>query len=191
MATKTSSKTSVFFWSLVIATVAEYTGLFYWVNQVDKGNIALGIAIILVGLLAERISVYMLIKAVWGPKPPHKNLILNLVLAGIGETIAWLVWLYLADGPMGLLWASILLGIALLFEHSIQIGFFMQSSYFRHVKDPLTMVFSALEGTVAYFWLYFVRNDHVFWGMAVLFIGLTFEHIIQGTVINKDVSKKA
>ena len=65
MSTTKNKNTSLFFQALVIATVAEYAGLFYWVDQVDKGNILLGILIVLVGLLAERISVYMLIHAVW------------------------------------------------------------------------------------------------------------------------------
>ncbi len=186
-----TKNTSVFFQALVIATVAEYAGLFYWVDQVDKGNILFGIAIVLAGLLAERISVYMLIKAVWGPNPPHKHLILNLVVAGIGETLAWLLWLWLADGPMGMVWASVLLGVILLFEHSIQIGFFMQINYFKHVNDPMTIVFSALEGAVAFFWLYFVRNDYMIWGMLVLFVGLTIEHIIQGSVIGTEPPKPA
>jgi len=191
MATTKNSNTKIFFLSLVIATVAEYLGLFYWVHEVDRGNILIGILIVLVGLLAERISVYLLIYAVWGPKPPHKNLILNLVVAGIGETIAWLLWLFLADGPLGLVWASVLLGVILLFEHSIQIGFFMQINYFKHVTDPMTIVFSALEGAVAFFWLYFVRTDHVIWGMLVLFLGLTIEHIIQGSVIGTEPPKSA
>ena len=181
-----SNKTSIFFYSLVIATVAEFLGLFYWVELVDNGFVMLGIAIITIGLLAERISVYLLIHAVWGPEPPHKKLILNLFLAGIGETVAWLVWLFLADGPLGLLWASVLLTVVLLFEHSIQIGFFMQSSYFKHVTYPMTIVFSALEGVVAFFWLFFVRTDHELWGAVVLFVGLTVEHIIQGSVIGTE-----
>ena len=181
-----SNKTSIFFYSLVIATVAEFLGLFYWVKFVDDGFLTLGIAIITIGLLAERISVYLLIHAVWGREPPHKKLILNLFLAGIGETVAWLVWLFLADGPLDLLWASVLLGVILLFEHSIQIGFIMQSAYFKHVTDPVTIVFSALEGVVAFFWLYFVRTDHEFWGAVVLFVGLTLEHIIQGSVIGTE-----
>ena len=181
-----SNKTSIFFYSLVIATVAEFLGLFYWVKFVDNGLLMLGIAIITVGLLAERISVYLLIHAVWGPTPPHKKLILNLFFAGMGETVAWLVWLFLADGPLGRLLASALLAVVLLFEHSIQIGFFMQSSYFKHVTDPMTIVFSALEGVVAFFWLYFVRTDHAFWGAVVLFVGLTIEHIIQGSVIGTE-----
>jgi hypothetical protein len=182
----TSKKTSVFFASLVIATVAEFSGLFYWVKFVDNGLISAGILVVVIGLLAERISVYMLIHAVWGPRPPHKYLVLNLFVAGVGESIAWLLWLYLADGPLGLFWSSVLLGGILLLEHSIQIGFFMQESYFKHVPDPLTIVFSALEGIVAYFWLFLVRDDHEFWGAAVLFVGLTVEHIIQGSVIGTE-----
>ena len=181
-----SNKTSIFFYSLIIATVAEFLGLFYWVQFVDNEFLKLGIAIITIGLLAERISVYLIIHAIWGPAPPHKKLILNLFLAGIGETVAWLIWLFLADGPLGLLWASVLLGVILLFEHSIQFGFIMQSSYFKHVTDPMTIVFSALEGAVAFFWLYFVRADHEFWGAVVLFAGLTVEHIIQGSAIGNE-----
>src|SRR5688572_9491316 len=117
-----SNKTSIFFYSLVIATVAEFLGLFYWVKVGDNGFLLLGIAIITIGLLAERIAVYLLIHAVWGPAPAHKKLILSLFLAGNGETIAWLIWLFLADGSLGLLWASVLLAVILLFEHSIQFG---------------------------------------------------------------------
>ncbi len=185
-----SNKTSIFFQSLVIATVAEFAGLFFWVQWADKGAIPLGILILVVGLLAERISVYMLIYAVWGPKPPHKKLVLNLIVAGIGESAAWLLWLYLADGPMGLMWSSVLLGVILLFEHSIQIGFFMQINYFKHVTDPMTIAFSALEGAVAFFWLYLVREEQLFWGAAVLFVGLTIEHIIQGSVIGTEPPKQ-
>ena len=61
-----SNKTSIFFYSLVIATVAEFLGLFYWVKFVDNGFLMLGIAIITIGLLAERIAVYLLIHAIWG-----------------------------------------------------------------------------------------------------------------------------
>lgn len=184
MANTKNKNSAVYVQALVIATVAEFAGLFYWVDQVDKGNVGFGILIVLAGMLVERISVYMLTHAVWGPKPPHKHLILNLVVAAIGETIVWLAWLYLADGPLGLMWSSILLCVALLVEHSTQLGFFLQSNYFRHVTDPLTIVFSVLEGVVAWFWLYLVRNDYTLWGALVLFVGLAVEHIIQGSMID-------
>jgi hypothetical protein len=186
----TNKNSSIFLLSLIIATVTEFAGLFFWVEEVDKQHIWTGVIILLIGLLAERISVYLLIHAVWGPNPPHKQLVLNLVVAGIGETLAWLVWLYLADGPLGLLWSSVFLAVVLLFEHSIQIGFFMQINYFKHVFDPMTIVFSALEGIVAFLWLYFVRNDYMMWGIIVLFLGLTFEHIIQGSVIGTEPPKQ-
>lgn len=181
-----ANKSRIFFQSLVIATVAEFLGLFYWVNLVDKGNIMAGLAIIIIGLLAERISVYMLIHAVWGQNPPHKNLVLNLIIAGFGESLAWLLWLFLADKEWGLLLSSVFLGVLILLEHSIQIGFFMQQNYFKHILNPTTIVFSALEAIVAYYWLYLVRSERELWGAVVLFVGLTIEHIIQGSVIGTE-----
>ena len=167
--------------SLTIATVAEFTGLFFWVQYVDGGMVALGISIMVIGLLAERIAVYIAIRAVYGDNPPHPYIALNLIGAGLGESLAWLLWLYLADSVDPIL-AAVVLTVIILIEHSIQLGYFRRGRRFAYITDPRTIVFSALEGVAAFFWLFYVR-DHALIGAAILFIGLTVEHIIQGSLL--------
>ena len=180
--------------ALTIATVAEFTGLFFWVEAVDAGYLYLGLLFITVGLLCERIAVYISIRAVYGDKPPHPHIFWNLFGAGIGEALAWLLWLFIADkwdNPWSHEVAALVLTIIILIEHSIQLGYFRRAKALSHVLHRTTIIFSCLEGLVAYFWLITVREDHLWWGAAILFFGLTFEHVIQGRLLGlEDVESK-
>lgn len=178
--------------SLIIATVAEYAGLFYWVQEVDKGNLALGILIVVIGLQAERIAVVMSIRSVYGPNPPHPKIALNLIISGLLETVAWLIWLFIADSINAVL-AAVILGLMILVLHSYQLGYFRRGKPFAYLTDPTTIVFSAMEGIFAYYWLFYVRADvglftfgPVQTGAIILFVGLLIEHIVQGRMLGKE-----
>ena len=168
---------------LAIATVTEFVGLFLWVEWVDKGMIVLGIIAMLIGLLLERISVKMTIDSFYGPNPPHPNLFWNLVLSAILETLGWLVWLFLADEVIGPLWAAVIFAVIVLLLHSYQIGYFKRIGTFVYLTDPITIVFSALEAITAYYWLALARDERTLLAAGVLFVGLTIEHIIQGSAL--------
>ena len=178
--------------ALIIATVAEYAGLFYWVQAVDRGKIALGILIVVIGLLAERIAVYIGIRAVYGPNPPHPRIALNLSISALLETVAWLIWLFIADSINAVL-AAVILAIMILVLHSYQLGYFRRGKPFAYLTDPTTIVFSVMEGVFAYFWLFYVRADvglftfgPVTTGAVILFVGLLIEHIVQGSMLGKE-----
>ena len=174
--------------ALVIATVAEFVGLFFWVQAVDNGQQTLGIAIIIIGLLVERIAVYIGIRAKWGDNPPHPNILGNLVGSGLGETVAWLIWLQIAD-TVDPIFAAIFLAIIILFEHSFQVGYFRRGKPFVYMIDPVTVVFSAMEGVFAYFWLENFRAGEVTTSAIILFVGLTIEHIVQGVKLGKETDQ--
>lgn len=180
--------------ALNVATFAEFLGLYFWLVLVDAGYQYLGLAVVVVGLLCERIAVYISIRAVYGDNPPHPNIFWNLFGAGVGESIAWVLWLLIADlwnNPWSHEVAALFLTIIILVEHSIQLGYFRRAKAFSHVLDPKTILFSALEGTVAYFWLITFRADFIWWSAAILFFGLAFEHIIQGSLLGlEDVEKR-
>ncbi len=178
--------------ALIIATVTEYAGLFYWVQAVDEGQVALGILIVVVGLLAERIAVYIGIRAVYGPHPPHPRITFNLIISGLLETVAWLIWLFIADSINAVL-AAVILGLMILVLHSYQLGYFRRGKPFAYLADPTTIVFSAMEGIFAYYWLFYVRADvglftfgPVQTGAIILFVGLLIEHIVQGSMLGKE-----
>src|SRR5260221_4512869 len=82
--------------ALIISTVANFSGLFVWLRFVDAGQRAAGVALLVAGMLCERIAVYISIRAVYGDHPPHPRIALNLIVAGVGESAAWLLWLFLA-----------------------------------------------------------------------------------------------
>lgn len=174
--------------TLVIATVAEFVGLFFWVQAVDNGQQALGIAIIIIGLQVERIAVYIGIRSTWGDNPPHPNILGNLVGSGLGEAVAWLIWLYVAD-TIDPIFAAIFLTMMILFEHSFQIGYFRRGKPFVYMIDPITVVFSAMEGVFAYFWLEAFRAGEVTTSAIILFVGLTIEHITQGVKLGKETDE--
>ncbi len=138
---------------LILATVTEYAGLFYWVQAVDNGQRALGILILVAGLLAERIAIYIGIRSIYGPNPPHPRITLNLIISGLLETVAWLIWLFIADSINAVL-AAVILGLMILVLHSYQLGYFRRGKPFAYLADPTTIVFSAMEGVFAYFWLF-------------------------------------
>jgi len=171
--------------ALVIATVAEFVGLFFWVQAVDNGQQMLGIAIIIAGLLTERIAVYIGIRAKWGDNPPHPNILGNLVFSALGETVAWLIWLQVAD-TIDPVFAAIFLAMIILFDHSFQVGYFRRGKPFVYMIDPLTVVFSAMEGIFAYYWLLNFRAGEVTTSAIILFVGLTIEHITQGAKLGRE-----
>ena len=165
---------------LAIATVSEFAGLFLWVELVDENKILLGILAVFIGLLLERISVKMTLDSTYGANPPHPNILFNLVLSAVLETVSWLIWLFLADEVIGPEWAAVVFAGTTLALHSYQIGYFKRIGIFAYVTDPTTIVFSVLEAITAYFWLSLARDERTLLAAVVLFAGLTIEHIIQG-----------
>ena len=63
--------------------------------------------------------------------------------------------------------------------HSYQISYFKRIGFFVYITDPTTIVFSALEGITAYYWLSFARDERTFLAGAILLVGITLEHYIQ------------
>ena len=62
-----------------------------------------------------------------------------------------------------------------------------------HTRYASTIVFSAMEGVFAYFWLFSVRADvgifalgPVTTGAIILSVGLLAEHIVQGSMLGKE-----
>lgn len=177
---------------LMLATVTEFAGLFYWVQAVDNGQRALGILILVAGLLSERIAVYIGIRSIYGPKPPHAKITLNLIISALLETLAWLIWLFIADSINAVL-AAVILAIIILVLHSHQLGYFRRGKPFAYLTDATTIVFSVIEAVTAYFWLFYVRTDvglftfgPVQTGAIILFLGLLIEHIVEGTMFRKE-----
>ena len=73
--------------------------------------------------------------------------------------------------------------MGLLAEHSFELGLVKKVSPLTLAAKPATLFFTAMEVFPPTAWLYFVRNEEVVLGVAILLIGLDIEHIIEGATL--------
>ncbi|MEE9238868.1 MAG: hypothetical protein V3U58_04825 [Thermodesulfobacteriota bacterium] len=173
----------------LIATIGEWVGLYYWLHYLDRDNFILANVILWTGFLIERITVVLWVRTVYRPAEGLASpatspgvIVLGLIAITLPELVIWAVWLALADG-MGYLLAGGVLAVLMLAEHSFELGLVKRVSPLSFVTNPATLFFTAMEVFPPLAWLYFVRNEQVVLGGAVLLIGLAIEHIIEGATL--------
>lgn len=169
---------------LGLANVSESLALFFWIYFAQRGEPMLGAVALLLGLLVERISVYMTIKQVFGENPPHKTLIPTLAATAVMEAVSWLGWMMLVDaigGVAGHLIGFVVFSAVTVVVHSIQGGYIVQMGAFDFVRDRKTIIFSILEAAAGAALLILYRADQPFLAAVVLFVGISVEHYIQST----------
>ncbi|MEL6143550.1 MAG: hypothetical protein AAFU67_18260, partial [Bacteroidota bacterium] len=117
--------------------------------------------------------------------------LLGLFIITLSEVLIWIFWLNLADGKIAWLAspyfmtnfiiAGVVLMALMLVEHSIEIGALRNNPLLKHVTNPKTILFTFMEVAGAMGWLYFVRTGDPFLGAVCLLVGLSIEHILQGS----------
>jgi len=175
--------------SLAIATLTELVGVYLWVYFVDNQNQFLGIVILMIGLLAERISVVMAARDAYGEHPLPKNFYAFVVSSAFGEGLVWIVWLMIWDaipGLGGMAVATVAMFVMQLIAHSWQLSFVLgKPPLYRYTTDGLTIVFSAFEALGTLGWLFLFRSGQPVWSGVALLVGLLLEHIVQGLAVQK------
>lgn len=173
----------------LIATIGEWIGLFFWLHYLDKDNFILANVILWVGFLIERIAVVLWLRTVYKPAEglasPATSLwaiVLGLIAITLPELAIWAIWLALADS-MGYFVAGGVLAVLMLVEHSFELGLVKKVSPLSLATKPATLFFIAMEVFPPITWLYFVRNEEVMLGGAILLLGLAIEHIIEGATL--------
>ncbi len=173
----------------LIATIGEWVGLFYWLHFLDKDNFILANVILWGGFLVERIAVILWLRTVHrpaeglaSPSVSAGKVVVGIIAITLPEIAIWVIWLRLADGS-GYLLAGVVLAILMLGEHSAELALVKRVSPLSFVTKPATLFFTAMEVFPPLAWLYFVRNEQVVLGGAVLLIGLAIEHIIEGATL--------
>jgi len=175
--------------SLAIATLTESVGLFLWVYFVDNHNQLLGLVILIISLLAERIAVVIGARDAYGEHPLPKNFYSLVVFSAFVEGVVWIVWLIIWDnipGMGGKLAAMVAMFVMQLLAHSWQMSFALNKPpLFRFANDGLTIAFSAIEAVGTFGWLFLFRNDNQLLSGVVLLLAFTIEHIVQGLAVQK------
>lgn len=169
-----------------IATVGEWTALYYWLDLNHRDAALLAHLVLWVGFLIERSSVLYWIRTVHNPASGIANVaypfwqrVLRLIVVTVTEVVIWIIWLWLA-GETG----YVVAGLALLFlmqvEHSWEMSLVKNTSVWTYVGNARTWAFTMAETLGAVGWLYYVSAEQQFIGGLVLLVGLAVEHVIQG-----------
>ena len=179
-----------------IATLGEFGALYFWLYFLDQDRFILANIILWTGFGVERVAVYLWIRFIYRTKegitvpPSFLAVFFGLLFITLSEVLIWIVWLSFADGKIA--WAdhgfvnnTLLAGIALMLlmwiEHSVEMGALRQKNPLLYFKKTSTIFFTFMEVIGAVGWLYFVRTDSPILGGFCLLIGLSVEHILQGS----------
>jgi hypothetical protein len=180
----------------VIATAGEFIALFFWLHFLDRGQFLLANLILWGGFALERGAVYVWIRYIYRQKEGvQENRSSLVVFAGLffitlTEVLIWILWLALADGQIAwfdfgfigsMIFAGIVLMVLMLIEHSVEMAGLKRQSPLIYMKKGSTIFFTFMEVIGAVGWLYFVRIDMPVVGALCLLIGLSIEHVLQGS----------
>ena len=179
-----------------IATLGEFGALYFWLYFLDQDRIILANIILWGGFGIERMAVYLWIRYIYRTKegivvpPSFFAVFFGLLFITLSEVLIWIVWLNFADGQfawadngflINTVTAGIILMILMWIEHSVEMGALRQKNPLIYFFKSNTIFFTFMEVIGAVGWLYFVRTGSPILGAVCLLVGLSVEHIIQGS----------
>lgn len=195
----------------VLATAGEFTALFFWLHYLDQGRFLLANMILWAGFALERGAVLIWIRYVYREREGERggggadearapSRALPRTLAGVfvitlTEIIIWILWVAIADGEIGWLAlsagaafgvAAIVLFALLQVQHSVEMAGLKGTVVTTYLADRTTLFFTFMEVAGAVGWLWFVRADQPVAGAICLLLGLSIEHVIQGSQLRPD-----
>lgn len=189
----------------IIATAGEFAALFFWLRFLDSGQFVLANVLLWAGFAVERLSVYLWIRYVYRSRKgrtvqqPLLLTVVALVMITLSEVLIWILWLALADGEIGAVAAAapatnmavagVVLMVLMTLEHSVEMGALKQTSPWGYVTSPSTLLFTLMEVVGAVGWLAFVRADRPVLGAVCLLVGLSIEHVLQGSDLRPEAAE--
>lgn len=185
----------------VVATAGEFAALYFWLYFLDQGQFLLANAILWGGFAVERTAVYLWMQYIYREAEgravdrPFFSVFAALFLITLTEVLIWILWLALADGQiawlnLGFVANTMLAGgvlmVLMLIEHSVEMAGLRQRSPLAYMTDANTIFFTLMEVLGAVGWLYLVRTDRPVLGALCLLVGLSIEHILQGSELRPE-----
>ena len=171
----------------VAATAGEFAALFYWLRLLEAGQPWMAAGVLWIGFSVERIAVALWIVFVYTPKdaaapprPPLWKSALTLIAITVSEVLIWVVWLALARSSGHLAAGAVLMAL-MLAEHSVEMSLIKRTPPFAWVTNGNTIFFTVMEVLGGMAWLYLTWNGQPVAGAAALLIGLSVEHVLQGS----------
>lgn len=177
----------------VAATAGEFAALFYWLRLLEAGQPWMAAAVLWLGFSVERVAVALWILFVYTPKdanaparPPLWQSALTLLAITASEVLIWVVWLALARSTGHLVAGAVLMAL-MLAEHSVEMSLIKRTPPFAWVTNRSTIFFTVMEVLGGMGWLYLTWNGQPVAGAAVLLVGLSIEHVLQGSQLKPEV----
>lgn len=178
----------------IIATGGEFAALFFWLRFLDNDQWVLANVLLWAGFLVERVAVATWLRFAYrqaeadGPVArglPLWKAVVGLLLITLSEILIWLAWLWVADNiNFGLAAATLML--LMLIEHSVEMSLVKRTGPFAWMKNGKTIFFTVMEVLGGVGWLYYVRHDNPWLGALFLIVGLSIEHVLQGSQLKPD-----
>jgi len=176
----------------LIATIGEFIALHYWFTYMDAGRFMLANILLWVGFGIERGAVALWLKKVYRPKEgitshqfPVWQQFAGWTFITFTEIVIWVIWWYTVD-DLGHIWGAVVLYVLMLIEHSAEMGLVKRKSLWVYARTFDTNLFTFMEVIGAAGWMYFHQQGQHGWAVASLLIGLSVEHIIQGSSLKPE-----
>jgi hypothetical protein len=176
----------------LIATVGEFSALTLWLMLSDSHQIVWASVALWIGFAIERIAVAAWVRSVYAPgegitsDPLWKTGVFLLVITGL-ELAIWSWWRLVAERS-GVVIAGVELLVLIHALHSLEMGAVKRQSPLVYVVNTRTIFFSIMEAAGATGWLALRGADQAILGALCLLVGLTVEHIVQGSLLKPDVA---
>jgi len=192
----------------VLATAGEFAALFFWLHYMDQGRFLLANVVLWAGFALERGAVLAWIRYVYreragaggaaGAQAPaglSLRTLAGVFLITLSEILIWILWVAIADGRIGWLAlsggaaagvAAIVLFALMQVQHSVEMAGLKGMAVKNYLTDRTTLFFTFMEVAGAVGWLWLVRADQPVAGAICLLVGLSIEHVIQGSQLRPD-----
>jgi len=181
----------------IVATAGEFAALYLWLQFLDAGQFVLANVLLWAGFAVERLAVYLWIRYIYRSregrtdKQPLLVTVAGLFLITLSEVLIWIFWLALADGDIlglaavapatAMAIAGVILMVLMTIEHSVEMGALKRTNPLAYMTSPSTLLFTFMEVAGAVAWLALVRADRPLLGALCLLVGLSIEHVLQGS----------
>jgi hypothetical protein len=167
---------------LVVATVAEVTGLAFWLHWWQAGALVPSFLALIAGEAVEwSLLATLIVRNATLHEPQSgrvSGLLIKTALIIFSESLLWVCWILLI-GPLGFATATFFLLITMHVKHGGAVSVYTGRPMAADIFDASSIAASILEvgGAVIFYQFYFAGQMAT--GVAVLLACITVEHSLQ------------
>jgi hypothetical protein len=193
----------------IIATGSEFIGLYFWLYFFDQGGVNRLLAAIVLGagFLSERLAVLGWVKyfhtklqAQYGlaadgtagsdiKQKPTAAALLHLAFICLTEITIWVSFVLIFDRYNWVAgFATLMIGEQL--QHSLDLALIARRPISVYIPSANALLITVLEGVGGLAWVWLVRHGQPQLGGAIMLIGLSIEHVVQGQRIKSDLAEE-